>query len=53
MKPKDAINLFNSLKDELSGLINVKVGKFGEAMDISLVNKGPVTIMLNTKNENK
>ena len=53
MNPKDAINLFNSLKDELSGLINVKVGKFGENMDISSVNKGPVTIMLDTKNENK
>ena len=53
MKPEKAINLFNSLKDELSKLINVKVGKFGEKMDVSLVNEGPVTIMLDTKNENK
>ena len=53
MNPKQAINLFNFLKDELSGLVNVKIGKFGEKMDISLVNEGPVTIMLDTKNENK
>jgi D-tyrosyl-tRNA(Tyr) deacylase len=53
MDPDSAINLFNSLKDELSKLISVKVGKFGENMDVSLVNEGPVTIMLDTKNENK
>ena len=53
MNPKNAINLFSSLKDELSRLISVKVGKFGENMDVSLVNEGPVTIMLDTKNENK
>ncbi len=53
MKPEKAINLFNHLKDELSKLISVKIGKFGEMMEVSLINDGPVTIMLDTKNENK
>ena len=53
MNPKKATIFFDLLKDELSGLIGVKVGKFGAKMDISLVNEGPVTIMLDTKNESK
>ena len=53
MKPEKAINLFNHLKDELSKLISVKIGKFGEMMEVSLINDGPVTIMLDTKNEDK
>jgi len=53
MNPEEAINLFNYLKDELSKLISVKIGKFGEMMEVSLINDGPVTIMLDTKNEDK
>ena len=53
MGPKEAINLLNHLRDELSKFISVKIGKFGEMMEVSLINDGPVTIMLDTKNEDK
>jgi len=53
MKPEKAVDLFNHLKNELSRFINVKIGKFGAMMEVSLVNDGPVTIILDTKNENK
>ena len=53
MGPKEAINLFNHLRDELSKFISVKIGKFGEMMEVSLINDGPVTIILDTKNEDK
>ena len=49
MKPQKALNLFNNLKDELSKLINIKTGKFGEMMRVSLINDGPFTVMLDSK----
>ena len=53
MKPDMANGLFGNLKDMLSDLVNVKIGEFGADMKVSLINDGPVTIMLNTKNENE
>ena len=53
MKPDMANGLFGDLKDMLSDLVNVKIGEFGADMKVSLINDGPVTIMLNTKNENE
>ena len=49
MEPQKAFNLFNDLKNEFSKLINVKTGKFGAKMKVSLVNDGPVTIILDSK----
>ena len=31
--------------------INVQTGKFGEMMDIKLINNGPVTLIMESKNE--
>tara|TARA_Y100001960_G_C14599665_1_gene790013 strand:+ start:662 stop:1111 length:450 start_codon:yes stop_codon:yes gene_type:complete len=53
MKPDMANGLFGDLKDMLSDSVNVKIGEFGADMKVSLINDGPVTIMLNTKNENE
>jgi D-tyrosyl-tRNA(Tyr) deacylase len=48
MAPKEAEKLYLALSQELiSGYsINTKNGKFGEMMDIGLLNDGPVTIIL-------
>jgi D-tyrosyl-tRNA(Tyr) deacylase len=32
--------------------ISVQTGKFGAMMDVSLVNDGPVTIILNSRDKN-
>ena len=53
MKSKEAMSLFNYLKDELSKFNNLKTGQFSATMEVFLVNDGPMTIMLDTKNENK
>lgn len=51
--PNHALALYNMLLDELSGMISLKgasvnlaAGVFGAMMDVSLVNQGPVTIIL-------
>ena len=50
--PKMAKPLYNSFVEFATDIINgeVKTGKFGEDMQIHLVNDGPVTIMIDTKN---
>jgi D-tyrosyl-tRNA(Tyr) deacylase len=47
-----AIPLYNKFLEELSALSGgyVKRGVFGDHMDISLINSGPVTIIIDTKN---
>ena len=49
--PKEAKNLYEAfcgyLKD--AGISEIKTGCFGADMKISLVNDGPVTILLDTK----
>jgi D-tyrosyl-tRNA(Tyr) deacylase len=51
--PEKAIPLYNSLIEGLSGLIGKKVytGEFGAMMKIELVNDGPVTILIDTKDK--
>ena len=50
--PEIASRLYDSFVQFSSSLINgkVKTGKFGEDMQIDLVNDGPVTIIMDTKN---
>lgn len=52
-KPKKAIPLYNSFIKELSFLLenDVKKGEFGADMNVSLVNDGPVTIIIDSKNK--
>lgn len=52
-RPDRAIPLYEQMKKQLSELIGKEVacGVFGADMKISLVNDGPVTIILDTKNK--
>ena len=48
-KPEEAIPLYNSFIDRMRNNIGnekVKCGLFGEMMDISLINYGPVTVTI-------
>ena len=52
-RPEQAIPLYELFKEELSQLIGKKVqsGVFGANMHVSLINDGPVTIIIDTKNK--
>ncbi len=51
--PDIAIPLYEKFVDELEALLKkpVKTGEFGAYMNISLMNSGPVTIIVDTKNK--
>jgi len=51
--PEIAIPLYNSFVTRLSGLLgkDIGTGKFGAMMQIELVNDGPVTIIIDTKDK--
>lgn len=51
-RPEQAIPLYNLFIEQLDSLINkkTKTGLFGAMMNVSLVNDGPVTIMIDSKN---
>ena len=53
MNAEDAVNLFDMVVKKINSQAITKTGKFGAMMDISLINDGPMTIMLDTKNDNK
>ena len=46
-----ANKLYNEFNSKLSEFIDVKTGVFGADMQVSLVNDGPVTIMIDSKNK--
>ena len=46
MHGEEAIKLYNQFNEELSKFVPVEKGIFGADMDISLINNGPVTIIL-------
>lgn len=50
-KPEIAIPLYNSFVSKLSSLIGREIGtgEFGAMMQVELVNDGPVTIIIDTK----
>jgi len=49
-KPDYANELYEQLNDQLRALgVEVETGVFGEHMEVSLINDGPVTIILDTK----
>ena len=52
-KPENAIPLYESFMAELGGISGreIKSGKFGADMKVSLVNDGPVTIIIDTKDK--
>ncbi len=51
-RPEKAIPIYESMIESLSLLLNKRVasGVFGADMEISLINDGPVTIWIDTKN---
>jgi D-tyrosyl-tRNA(Tyr) deacylase len=51
--PDIAIPLYNSFVDSLSQVLGkqVKTGQFGAMMQVTIVNDGPVTIIIDTKNK--
>jgi len=52
-RPETAIPLYESMIKELERLLEkpVKTGVFGADMKVALVNDGPVTIIIDTKNK--
>lgn len=46
MRGEEATKLYDLFNDELRKYIHVETGIFGADMDISLINSGPVTIIL-------
>ncbi|WEK18883.1 MAG: D-aminoacyl-tRNA deacylase [Candidatus Pedobacter colombiensis] len=52
-RPEKAIPLYEAMVKQLSSLLNkeIQTGIFGADMKISLVNDGPVTIVIDTKNK--
>lgn len=52
-RPEKAVPLYDSFIIHLEKEMNkkVKTGAFGEMMDISLINDGPVTIIIDSKNK--
>lgn len=51
--PQIAIPLYNTFISTLSELLGKEVfsGEFGAEMDVELINEGPVTIIIDTKNK--
>ena len=52
-RPEKAIPLYETFIKQLAIISGrpVKCGEFGAMMDVSLVNDGPVTILMDTKNK--
>jgi D-tyrosyl-tRNA(Tyr) deacylase len=52
-RPEQAIPLYKQFKDDLALAIGrqVQSGEFGAEMKVSLINDGPVTILIDTKNK--
>ena len=52
-RPEQAIPLYQQFKDDLTLAIGrqVQSGEFGAEMKVSLINDGPVTILIDTKNK--
>ena len=47
--PDTANNYYEQMKTLLNKSVHTESGKFGAMMDVSLVNNGPTTILLDTK----
>jgi D-aminoacyl-tRNA deacylase len=51
--PEIAIPLYNSFLKEISLILGkvIKTGEFGAMMEVEIINDGPVTIIIDTKNK--
>lgn len=50
--PEIAKQMIEDVKNEFSNYLNVKEGSFGALMEVSLVNDGPLTMYIQSKNGN-
>ena len=50
LRGKEAIKLYDSFNEKLSKHLPVETGVFGADMEVSLINDGPVTIILEKEN---
>ena len=52
-RPEDSLPLYHQFIDDISSMIGkeVKRGEFGANMQVVLINDGPVTIIIDTKNK--
>lgn len=51
-RPEKAVELYTLFNQQINDAgIPVQTGRFGEMMDVSLVNDGPVTILMDSKNK--
>ena len=52
-KPEIAVPLYNKFISTMNEILNseIQTGEFGANMKVSLVNDGPVTIIIDTKNK--
>lgn len=48
-RPDVAIPLYETVRQRLSGSVRVETGRFGADMAVSLINDGPVTILLDSE----
>ena len=48
--PEIAKQMIKDVKTEFSNYLNIKEGSFGASMEVSLVNDGPVTMYIQSKN---
>ncbi len=51
--PAEAERLYDYVCERASGSVKVEKGVFGEHMEVELVNDGPVTIILNSRDRGK
>ena len=53
-RPEVAIPLYESFVQQLENVLQKKIqtGEFGAMMDVALINDGPVTIIIDSKNKN-
>lgn len=49
MKGEDAINLYQELNKRLNEFVPTKIGVFGAEMEVNIVNDGPITIIIDSK----
>ena len=51
MKGDDAIKLYEEFNRELSKSVKTFPGVFGAEMEVNIVNDGPITIVIDSKNK--
>jgi D-tyrosyl-tRNA(Tyr) deacylase len=50
-RPEHAIPLYEAFVAEMSKVVPVETGQFGAMMDVELINDGPVTLLIDSKNK--